>query len=298
MSNKLKIKKNIFIGSIGILKSIYNKVSIIEEDDFCINTEDIDEIDLELKKILKITRDVCLYAYFLDYEKFYIFMAYIQKRKFSVNVIKYNNNNSINTFFFPSYSNLSCFIKRLFDILVSLFGIIVFLPIWLAILLFCSISTKGSPIFKQNRITQYGKIFEMYKFRSMYARSEEKGGAHWTHQGDMRITKFGSIIRKFSIDEFAQLLNVLKGDMSLIGPRPERPELVEKFIKDIDNYELRHLFKAGMSGWAQVNGLRGDTSLKKRVEYDVYYLQNWSILFDLKIFVKTFIRGFKNENAY
>ena len=126
--------------------------------------------------------------------------------------------------------------------------------------------------------------------------SEEKKG--WTTRDDPRVTKVGKVIRKTSIDELPQLFNVLKGDMSLIGPRPERPQYVEKFREEIPRYMVKHQVRPGMTGWAQVNGYRGNTSIRKRIEYDIYYIENWSVAFDIKILILTVFKGFINRNAY
>jgi lipopolysaccharide/colanic/teichoic acid biosynthesis glycosyltransferase len=146
-------------------------------------------------------------------------------------------------------------------------------------------------------VTRDEKIFTMYKFRSMRSDIAE-GTAHWTEENDPRVTKIGRFLRRTSLDELPQLFNVIGGSMSLIGPRPERPELVEKFNTEIPGYRMRHRVKAGISGWAQVNGWRGNTSLERRIEFDLFYIRNWSMLFDLKIVLYTFFRGFVNENAY
>jgi lipopolysaccharide/colanic/teichoic acid biosynthesis glycosyltransferase len=131
--------------------------------------------------------------------------------------------------------------------------------------------------------------------RVQSAQREKKG---WTRKNDPRVTAVGRIIRKTSIDELPQLFNILKGDMSLIGPRPERPQFVEKFMEEIPRYNVKHQVRPGLTGWAQVNGLRGDTSIRKRVEYDIYYIENWSVFFDIKIIIMTFFTGFINKNAY
>ena len=137
----------------------------------------------------------------------------------------------------------------------------------------------------------------MFKFRSMYP-DAEKNGAQWAKKNDDRCTPIGRFLRKTSIDEFPQLWNVLKGEMSLVGPRPERPELIETFKYEIPSYMLRHRMKSGITGWAQVNGWRGDTSLASRIEFDLYYIRNWSLLLDVKILFLTVLKGFVNENAY
>jgi lipopolysaccharide/colanic/teichoic acid biosynthesis glycosyltransferase len=153
-------------------------------------------------------------------------------------------------------------------------------------------------LYRQRRVTVDGKEFWMLKFRSMADRPLGEEDGQWTTKDDPRITKFGKFIRKTSLDELPQLFNVIKGDMSLIGPRPERPELVQRFMYEIPGYQLRHKVKAGITGWAQVNGFRGDTSLEGRIEYDLDYIRNWSFLLDAKIFILTFVKGFVNKNAY
>ena len=138
----------------------------------------------------------------------------------------------------------------------------------------------------------------MYKFRSMQVQNEKKERKAWTTANDARVTGIGRFIRKTSLDELPQLINIIKGDMSLIGPRPERPYFVEKFREEIPRYMIKHQVRPGLSGWAQVNGYRGDTSIKKRIEYDLYYIENWSIGLDIKILFLTLFKGFINKNAY
>ena len=196
-----------------------------------------------------------------------------------------------------NFSFLQRFSKRLFDFILSVLITLVISPVMLFLALLVKLSSPGPVIFKQKRITENGRVFTMLKFRSMN-NDPKLASVAWTTKDDPRITKIGKFMRKTSLDELPQLLNIIKGDMSLIGPRPERPELVEKFLEDIPGYQLRHKVKAGLSGWAQVNGLRGDTSLVERIDYDLYYIRNWSFLFDLRIFFFTFITGFINKNAY
>ena len=138
----------------------------------------------------------------------------------------------------------------------------------------------------------------MYKFRTMEVQKEEEEKKGWTTKNDPRVTPIGRILRKTSIDEMPQFFNVLKGDMSLIGPRPERPLWVEKFKEEIPRYMIKHQVRPGLTGWAQVNGYRGDTSIRKRIEYDLYYIENWTMGFDMKILFLTFFKGFVNKNAY
>ena len=157
----------------------------------------------------------------------------------------------------------------------------------------------GAPVlFRQERAGKDGRSFTLYKFRTMYVQTEEEERKGWTHKDDPRITKIGRFLRKTSLDEFPQLFNVLKGDMSLVGPRPERPQYVEKFREEIPRYMIKHQVRPGMTGWAQVNGYRGDTSIRKRIEHDLYYIENWTIGLDIKILFLTVFKGFINKNAY
>jgi len=188
--------------------------------------------------------------------------------------------------------------KRLLDILLAIACIIFTSPVLIFTAFMVKISSPGPVIFKQERLGLHRKNFEMYKFRSMQVQSEKDEESQWTTESDPRTTRFGSYIRKTSIDELPQLFNVLKGDMSLIGPRPERPLFVEKFREEIPQYMIKHHVRPGMSGWAQVNGWRGNTSIMKRIECDIYYVENWTLTLDMKIFFMTLIRGFVNKNAY
>lgn len=152
--------------------------------------------------------------------------------------------------------------------------------------------------FVQERVGLNGRVFKMLKFRTMRLGSQEEGDTRWTSLDDPRRTKVGMFLRKMNIDEVPQFLNVLLGDMSIVGPRPERPHFVERFLDQFDRYNVRHTFKVGITGWAQVNGWRGDTSIAKRVEYDLYYLRNWSLTFDLQIIIMTALHAFNSKNAY
>lgn len=192
----------------------------------------------------------------------------------------------------------NAFMKRTGDILISFLCLILFSPIFLLTALLVKLTSKGPIFYKQERIGRHNHSFYMYKFRSMVVQDEAKEKTEWTKKGDARVTKFGSFIRKTSIDELPQLWNVLIGQMSLIGPRPERPQFVEKFKEEIPHYMIKHLVRPGMTGWAQVNGLRGDTSIEKRIEKDIYYIENWSAGLDIKILVLTLFKGFINKNAY
>ncbi|MBR1440234.1 MAG: sugar transferase, partial [Lachnospiraceae bacterium] len=153
-------------------------------------------------------------------------------------------------------------------------------------------------IFKQERIGLHNKPFMMYKFRSMKLQTTEDEEKGWTVKDDPRVTKVGKFIRKTSLDELPQIFNVIRGEMSLVGPRPERPQFVEKFKEEIPRYMIKHQVRPGMTGLAQINGFRGDTSIWKRVEYDIEYIENWTIWLDIKIIFLTFFKGFVNKNAY
>ncbi|AIY79891.1 undecaprenyl-phosphate glucose phosphotransferase [Clostridium botulinum] len=187
----------------------------------------------------------------------------------------------------------NAFMKRAIDILGSLGLIILTSPIMIVAVVVIKFTSKGPIIFKQNRVGLNKKNFTMYKFRSMKVNSQEQSG--WSTNNDPRKTKFGSFIRKFSIDELPQFFNVLKGDMSLVGPRPEIPHFVDEFKNEIPLYMVKHQVKPGITGLAQVNGFRGDTSIKKRIEYDIHYIENWDILLDISILFKTAFKGFKNN---
>ncbi len=188
--------------------------------------------------------------------------------------------------------------KRFADIVTSLIMVIVLSPVIVIIAIAVKLTSKGPLLYKQERMGFSGRHFTMYKFRTMFEDAEKKTGAVWAKKGDSRRTSIGKILRKASLDELPQFFNVLKGDMSIVGPRPERPVFVHDFRKTVYQYMLRHKMKAGITGWAQVNGWRGDSSLEKRIEYDLYYIENWSLLFDLKIIWLTIWKGLINKNAY
>ena len=190
------------------------------------------------------------------------------------------------------------FQKRIFDVGFSAVIVLVTLPITLLIALAIKLSSRGPIFFVQERVGLNGRVFRMFKFRTMKVGRPEEGDTRWTCEKDPRRTRVGSFLRKTNLDELPQFLNVVRGEMSIVGPRPERPFFVERFLKEFDRYNSRHLFKAGITGWAQVNGWRGDTSIAKRVEYDMYYLRNWSLTFDLQIITMTLLRMFTSRNAY
>ena len=198
----------------------------------------------------------------------------------------------------PLNNMLNRIVKRTMDIFGSLFAIILFSPVMLGVVLIIKFTDPGPLIFKQERIGLKNKPFYMYKFRSMIMQKESDEEKGWTRKDDPRVTPIGHFIRRTSIDELPQLFNILKGDMSLVGPRPERPQFVEKFKEEIPRYMIKHQVRPGLTGWAQINGFRGDTSIRKRIECDLYYIENWTLGLDLKIIVLTFFKGFINKNAY
>lgn len=182
--------------------------------------------------------------------------------------------------------------KRAVDLIGATVAIILFSPVMLLTVLVVALTEEGSVIYRQERVGLHNQVFYMYKFRSMIMQDEEKEKAEWSTRNDPRITPVGKLIRGTSIDELPQLFNVLKGEMSLVGPRPERPQFVQKFRDEIPRYMVKHQVRPGMTGWAQINGYRGDTSIEKRIEYDLYYIENWTMVFDMKILILTIFKGF------
>lgn len=204
----------------------------------------------------------------------------------------------INIRYVPLSNTFNAIVKRAVDIVGSLVCLVLFSPAMLVTAVLIKLTSPGPLIFKQERVGLHNQPFIMYKFRSMEvqkANAEQKG---WTTRHDPRVTGIGKFIRRTSIDELPQLINVLKGEMSLIGPRPERPQFVEKFREEIPRYMIKHQVRPGMTGWAQVNGYRGDTSIRKRIECDLYYIENWTLGLDIKILFLTVFKGFVNKNAY
>ena len=204
----------------------------------------------------------------------------------------------INIRYVPLTNTFNAAVKRLMDIAGAVFGIVVASPVMLAACLAIKLTSPGPLIYKQERVGLHNKTFRMYKFRSMEVQPEQEEKKAWTVKNDPRVTGVGKFMRRTSIDELPQLFNILKGDMSLVGPRPERPFFVEKFREEIPRYMVKHQVRPGLTGWAQVNGYRGDTSIRKRIEYDLYYIENWTIGFDIKIMFLTIFKGFVNKNAY
>ena len=198
--------------------------------------------------------------------------------------------------------------KRITDVLFSGIGLIILSPVFVIVAIAIKLDSKGPIFFKQDRVGKDEELFSMYKFRSMVVNAEElkkalenqneMSGPMFKMKKDPRITRVGRFIRKTSIDELPQFYNIFKGDMSLIGPRPERPYFVNKFRESVPKYMIKHHVKPGMTGWAQVNGYRGNTSIVKRIKYDIYYVENWSIMLDIRIFFKTLPALLNDKNAY
>ena len=198
----------------------------------------------------------------------------------------------------PLNDPLNAAMKRAIDIFGAIVALILFSPIMLLTAILIKLTSPGPLIYCQERVGLHNRPFKMYKFRSMEVQAPEKEKSEWTTKRDPRVTPIGRVIRKTSIDEMPQLFNVLFGSMSLVGPRPERPYFVERFKEEIPRYMIKHQVRPGMTGWAQVNGYRGDTSITKRIEHDLYYIENWTLGFDFKILFLTFFKGFINKNAY
>lgn len=204
----------------------------------------------------------------------------------------------INIRYVPLSNTINWWLKRIIDFVGALAALILASPVMIGAAIAVKCTSKGPVIFKQERIGLHNEPFQMYKFRSMVQQTDEEEKKGWTVKDDPRVTKVGAFLRRTSLDELPQLFNILKGDMSLVGPRPERPQFVDKFKEEIPRYMIKHQVRPGLTGWAQVNGYRGDTSIRKRVEYDIYYIENWTLGMDIKILFMTLFTGFINKNAY
>lgn len=198
----------------------------------------------------------------------------------------------------PLTNTLNMVIKRWMDIVLGFVALVIFSPVLLVSAIAIKATSEGPIIYKQERVGLHNKPFFMYKFRTMEIQKPQDEKKEWTTKDDPRVTKIGKLLRRTSLDEMPQLINVLLGDMSLVGPRPERPFFVEKFKEEIPRYMIKHQVRPGMTGWAQVNGYRGDTSIRKRIDCDLYYIENWTIGLDIKILFLTIFKGFINKNAY
>jgi Undecaprenyl-phosphate glucose phosphotransferase len=190
------------------------------------------------------------------------------------------------------------FTKRTLDLLISVTALLLTSPLMLIIAFGIKLTSPGPVLFRQERIGLNNRPFDMLKFRSMRVTQDDSAAIQWTTANDIRKTAFGSFLRKTSLDELPQFFNVLVGTMSVVGPRPERPFFVDQFREEIPRYMVKHQVKPGITGWAQVNGWRGDTSIEKRIECDLYYIENWDVIFDLKIIFLTFFKGLVHTNAY
>ena len=280
-----RYKKVPVIGKLDQLEEYLTKMSL---DEIAI-TLSIKEYEL-LEKVVATCEKSGVHTKFVpDYYSFFPTKPYTEDL-YGLPVINIRNVPLSNTF--------NWITKRIVDIIGSLTGIIVFSVPMLIVALLIKLTSKGPIIFSQVRVGKNNKTFKMYKFRSMKVQTEEDEAKGWTTAGDPRVTGIGKFIRRTSIDELPQLFNILKGDMSLVGPRPERPQFVEQFKEVIPRYMIKHRVPPGLTGWAQINGYRGDTSITKRIEHDLYYIENWSLGFDIKIMFLTIFKGFINKNAY
>lgn len=198
----------------------------------------------------------------------------------------------------PLTNPVNQFLKRSFDIIAGSLILVLVSPLLLIIALLVKLTSEGPVFYTQSRVGIHNREFKMYKFRTMIVQNADSEKHAWTTKKDARVTPIGRFLRKFSLDEFPQLLNVIKGDMSLVGPRPERPYFVDKFKEEIPHYMIKHQVRPGMTGWAQVKGYRGDTSISKRIDHDLYYIEHWTWGTDIKILFMTIFTGFINRNAY
>ena len=198
----------------------------------------------------------------------------------------------------PLTNTVNYIAKRIVDLVGAVVLLVLFSPIMIIASIAIALSSPGPVIFTQERVGLHNKPFRMYKFRTMVVQDPEEEAEGWTKRGDSRVTGIGKILRHTSMDELPQLFNIIRGNMSLVGPRPERPQFVERFKEEIPRYMIKHQVRPGLTGWAQINGLRGDTSIEERIQYDIYYIENWTMMFDFKIMLLTAFKGFINENAY
>jgi len=272
-------------GSISRLEDIINE-NMIDEIVVTLNVEEY----RKLGKIVKICEKTGVHTKFIpDYNNVVSSVPSLEDLE-GLPVINIRN--------VPLSNFFNASVKRVIDVIIGTVAFLVFsIPMAvIAILIKCT--SKGPVIFSQIRVGLSGKQFKMYKFRSMKVQDEESEKKEWTTKKDSRVTGIGRIIRKTSLDELPQLFNVLKGDMSLVGPRPERPQFVEQFKEEIPRYMIKHQVRPGMTGWAQINGFRGDTSIRGRIDHDLYYIENWTVWLDFKILFLTIFKGFINKNAY
>jgi Undecaprenyl-phosphate glucose phosphotransferase len=278
-------KKVPVIGTVTHLEAFLSKMSL---DEIAI-TLSIKEYE-KLEKIVAICEKSGVHTKLIpDYYNFIPTTPYTEDI-FGLPVINIRN--------VPLSNTYNKIIKRAVDIFGALVALVIFSIPMLLVAFLIKLTSPGPVIFSQIRIGKHNKQFKMYKFRSMEIQTEKEEKKAWTTKRDPRVTGIGKFIRKSSIDELPQLFNILKGDMSLVGPRPERPFFVEKFKEEIPRYMIKHQVSPGLTGWAQINGYRGDTSIRKRIDHDLYYIENWTIGLDFKILFLTFFKGFINKNAY
>ena len=223
---------------------------------------------------------------------------FLQEVSSSATVFEFFGTSVVDLHQSPADSLVYALLKRSFDLIIAGALLIWLMPLMVVIAILIKLTSPGPILFSQRRVGLHGRIFDIHKFRTMKAESEQSSDVVWTTAHDDRRTTFGTFLRQTNLDELPQLWNVIRGDMSLVGPRPERPHFVDKFSEEIEHYNVRHFLRSGITGWAQVNGWRGDTSIARRVECDLYYLKNWSFGLDLKILWLTVWRGFRDKNAY
>lgn len=280
-----RYKKVPIIGKLNQLEEYLTKMSL---DEIAI-TLSINEYE-NLEKVVKTCEKSGVHTKFIpDYYKFISSRPYTEDL-YGLPVINIRN--------VPLSNTINWVSKRIVDLIGSFIGLLICLIPMIIVAIIIKLSSKGPVIFSQVRVGRNNKPFKMYKFRSMVLQTDEDEAKAWTTNNDPRVTKVGKFIRRTSIDELPQLFNILKGDMSLVGPRPERPQFVEQFKEEIPRYMIKHQVPPGLTGWAQINGYRGDTSITKRIEYDLYYIENWTLGFDFKIMFLTIFKGFINKNAY
>jgi Undecaprenyl-phosphate glucose phosphotransferase len=277
--------------NIKVIGSIDDLVEILPQnrlDEIAI-TLSIDEYS-KLGRIVGVCEKSGVHTKFIpDYQNFFPTVPYTEDLD-GLPVINIRN--------VPLSNTVNRYLKRIIDILGCIAALIVFSIPMTVVAIIIKVTSPGPVIFTQVRIGRHNKEFKMYKFRSMEVQTDSKEKKAWTTFNDPRVTGIGKLIRRTSIDELPQLFNVLKGEMSLVGPRPERPFFVDKFKEEIPRYMIKHQVQPGMTGWAQIKGFRGDTSIRKRIECDLYYIENWTIALDFKILFFTVFNGFINKNAY
>lgn len=278
-------KKIPVIGTCYHLESFLSKMSL-DEIVITLNIKDYEK----LESIVAVCEKSGVHTKFVpDYHNFIPTRPYTEDL-YGLPVINIRN--------VPLSNTYNRIIKRVIDLFGAIFALILFSLPMILVAIIIKITSEGPIIFSQIRVGRHNKEFKMYKFRSMGIQKDTEEKKAWTTNQDPRVTSIGKFIRRTSIDELPQLFNILKGDMSLVGPRPERPFFVEKFKEEIPRYMIKHQVSPGLTGWAQINGYRGDTSIRKRIDHDLYYIENWTLGLDFKILFLTFFKGFINRNAY